>query len=201
MDENIKYLLGNSIPIPEVDIEDQENRVQDSENDYILYSIISTIGTPQFQSIFTLDYNLLLKLDFEKGAAFARQIIDAISRTYSIDFELNINTSQDILDVYQLIRFIEYDHVNFLVEVFYNFKEKLKTQQDLEKILYNDSASLIEQCIKYSPGTNLISKFFREYENIDILTLLSSMLLKSKFLIWIEISLKQYKEPKEIISV
>lgn len=177
IDEQNKILLGNSIPLPEDDVDDDRSDYQDGEDALFGYweaTILDNIGTGEFRQ----NYNSVIQ-NFKEEAptgdqiSFCYAIIDKIKEVYDYEFpnELEIWSNEDIKDVLKFLEFIEFDNESFILNVWKMLDFNIKNGQ-IEDICLQYSKKIIsgiEYELESSYYPELVSTFLRTYIKDDII--------------------------------
>ena len=188
--DNLKTLIGSSTHIPEMDDEEQENSIEEASVNFDVHEIIDNIGKPEFKTIyFILSTTMkLLPTDTQKGIALG--ILKKIYEVYDYEFlpYPNIDGQEDINNVYELLEFLEYDHIEFFSRV-WMFLDDIQTVdlkkycvENIDKILYE-----IEEQILSTDLNELISIFLRTNNKENMISLVTSISEKNRMLIKLEI--------------
>ena len=113
-----KILIGSSIQLPEVEEDDYRDIIGDAEIKSDFLSVLNVIGRPEFKEVYNLFSRELKKQPIELQASFAREILDKIEEVYEYRIPLNFVFDLDVAnDVFELLEFLEFKHVEFLSNV------------------------------------------------------------------------------------
>lgn len=179
-DRDLQILLGNSIEEPEVDYDDVEVESElgypveeEALREYYYVTITDHIGKPEFREHYLSVIRFAQQYSLTQQILLANSILEQIEKVYdhipSINFDPN--SYEDINEVYKFIEFIEYDHEDFVVEVwsFLNpetnsFQIEKYCEQNKHKII-----SEIEEQLKSRFFPWLIADFLRTYNKDNII--------------------------------
>lgn len=116
MDDSNKILITAAIPLPEVEEDDDRDLVADAELRSDLLEIINSIGTPEFKPVYLNLIQRIKEETIEIQAIFCRNILAKINEVYGFELirDIDILNQETIDEIYKMLEFIEYDHVNFL---------------------------------------------------------------------------------------
>jgi len=120
-DSSDLILLGNSIPLPEEDLDEYYDGQIEEEALFGYYydSILQAIGTPQFQSVYEVSIKEILLQPIENQIQVCVHILNKFEEVYDFTFPYKFNTesSEFTTNVYQFIEFIEYNNEYFILEI------------------------------------------------------------------------------------
>jgi len=171
VEDNQKILLGNSIELPEDDMDENRTKIDDqidSLNGYWETTILDSIGTKNFKENYnTVIGDIIEYVPLEEQIAFCYTILEKIYEVY--DFELSekidIQTKQSVLNLYDFLKFLEFDHEDFVLSVWAFIKTDESTESLLEACLDNEDNIMkeVEEQLETSVYPELISIFLRTY--------------------------------------
>jgi len=170
-----KVLLGNSIPLPEVDLDEDFIREQDAAYDayealegYWYITILKTVGTPYFKSSYLSTINNVKQdVSLESQIKFCDSILRIIIDKYDFEFPEKpvVKTNEDVLDIYKFLEFLEYDHELLLVNVWKNIKVDLASKR-LTQVCEENMDLIVSEVDEQSTleiYPELVSIFLRTY--------------------------------------
>ncbi len=179
-DRDLQVLLGNSIEEPEVDYDDAE---VDSElgypveelalREYYYVTITDRIGKPDFREHYLSVIRFVQQFPLESQIVLVNSILKQIEEVYDYIPSINFdpNSYDEINEIYKFIEFIEYDHEDFVVEIwsFLNpetdsFQVEKYCEQNKHKIIFEIEEQLDS---RYFPW--LIADFLRTYNKDNII--------------------------------
>ncbi len=179
-DKDLKVLLGNSIRLPEMDYDDEEVASElghpveeEALREYYDTTITKYIGKPDFRQNYLSVINYVKQFSIEAQQLVTNSIMNRIKSVY--DYRPSINYPPDNYnernEIYRLIEFIEYNHEDFIVEVWSFLRPDINSFQ-LEKYCEQNTLKIISEIEKkldsqYFPW--LIADFLRTYNKNDII--------------------------------
>ncbi len=192
--DNLETLIGSSTFIPEMDEENQENRNYESSINFDGYEIIDKIGTKHFKMVYLNLIDNIKGTDIRTQIGFCRKVLNRIIDVYEYEYmpTQKINSQQDVNAIYDLIEFLEYDHIEFFANIwtFLDDIEKVNLntycKKNIERILIE-----IEDQIDSNDFNELISIFLRTNNKENILRFVIKNSEEKKMLIKLRIMEKQ----------
>ncbi len=179
-DRDLQVLLGNSIEEPEVDYDDAdvESEVgypveETALKEYYYITIIDHIGKPDFREHYLAVIRFVQQYSVTHQTLLANSILKQIEEVYDHIPSINFDSDNydEINEVYKFIEFIEYDHEDFIIEVwsFLNpeansFQVEKYCEQNKHKII-----SEIEEQLSSRFFPWLIADFLRTYNKDNII--------------------------------
>lgn len=179
-DRDLQVLLGNSIEEPEVDYDDAdvESEVgypveETALKEYYYITIIDHIGKPDFREHYLAVIRFVQQYSVTHQTLLANSILKQIKEVYDHIPSINFDSDNydEINEVYKFIEFIEYDHEDFIIEVwsFLNpevnsFQVEKYCEQNKHKII-----SEIEEQLSSRFFPWLIADFLRTYNKDNII--------------------------------
>lgn len=171
-------LLGNSIALPEQELDDfflKTNETDDAQGaleSYWFIGVLKTIGTQEFKSSYQSSINNIKELELESQITFCECIIRHIIDKYDFEFPEKpvVKTSEDVLEVYKFLEFLEYDHEMFLVNVWKNIKVDLATKR-LSQVCEENMDLIVSEIDEQSTLAiypELVTIFLRTYLKEDL---------------------------------
>lgn len=175
---NDKILLGNSISLPEQDL-DEDLINSDAYNgyealqEYWFATVINSINTNLFKSNYhSVINNIKLDVNTEDQIDFCSYILMKIVDEYDFEFPEKpvVKTKEDVQDIYKFLEFIEYDSENFLVNVWKNINVDLASKR-LSQVCEENMDKIIDEVDDQSAlqtYPELVSIFLRTYLKEDL---------------------------------
>jgi hypothetical protein len=177
----LKALLGNSINLPEQDMDDLRVESQTGYpyeeaalKRYYFLTILDSIRTGEFQESFNATIPLLRKeYGFKDLQELCFEIIRYVKERYDFIFPqiVKIENAEDTSDVISLIKFLEYDNEEFITNVWKYLKPEINSlrfenycEQNGNKII-----SEIEEQSDTRSYPKLIADFLRTYNKDDMI--------------------------------
>lgn len=177
----LKILLGNSIPLPEEDLDDEyvkseygKPNEEEALREFYFTTITGSINQEDFKENYLSVIDSIKKeYDSEKQKMLCIAILHSIEEKY--DYEplenVELNTDDDIIDVLKFLEFLEYDHEEFILDVWGFLKPETNSfqvenycEQNKDKII-----SEIEEQLDTKSYPKLIADFLRTYKKDDMI--------------------------------
>ena len=180
-----KILIGESIPLEEVD--DEESNLNDmipvAELNADLTTIINYFGTEEFKGLYLNLYNEIRSFELEKQRELCEKLIDKISENYKFEFfpQLTFDNKNDTEEFFKFIEFLEYDYVDFLSEIISGLDLEL-LKKDINELLTLNWNQLVLKINSYQKN-EIISKFLRTNNKEGLYDFIRSRLEKDKMLV------------------
>jgi len=188
MEDRFGYiLLGDSVPLPEVDIDDSSIEVnpdfhtyisniesqEDSLREYEFETILDNIGKLSFKENYLETIVDIKNHTVREQILLCEKILDKVEEVYDFVFPQNVKIYDldDIDNIYSFIEFIEYDFEDFIADVWRFFKVDLKKidVNDFCKKRSNEIIKEIEEQIESHTLNQLITVFLRTYNKDDLI--------------------------------
>lgn len=178
-DRDMKVLLGNSIREPEVDYDNEEVESEYGEpvresalKQYFYVTVVDHMQTPEFREHYLAVLPEIRHYPTEEQQLLANSILNTIKEKYDFELSINpeVNNQLEINDVLQLLEFIEYDHEDFIVEVWYYLKPDTNSFQ-VEKFCEHNKYKIIDEIEEQLTLRSLpwmITDFLRTYNKDEI---------------------------------
>lgn len=189
--DNLEILAGMSLPLPEQDDPDQIQLNDEASIEYDGLELVTAIGKPDFKEIYTLFINDLKQQSVMDQRRLCLDILNKVKEVY--DYSIlpypNLDHQLDMNDVYDLIKFLNFDHVEFLADVWRYLKTDLK-KVDIKSFCYENSdriVSEIEEQTKSRDLSKLVSLFIRTYIKDGLIDWFVDATEKNRMLIYLRI--------------
>ena len=121
--------------------DDDENIADEASMDYDIASFIDAIGTDEFKSTYQSLINSIENFTLIKHKKLCYEILGKIVEIYNYRFPENIDVynKEDAFDVYDFIKFLEFDHINFLSDIWLSIDPNIKdyTSDDIIREVNN----------------------------------------------------------------
>jgi hypothetical protein len=181
-DLSLKVLISDSEPLPEMggEIDGTDDLIANAEMNSSFIDIILSIGTPEFQYIFNNLINDIKELDIKDQITLCIHIIDRIKEVYGFEFleKIDLSSIEDVNNVYDFIKFLEYDNVDFLTYLFSGII--IDIRKEPVRMILDKNWSEIESKILSGNFSRLIYLFLRTNNKEDLLDFLTSKATKNK---------------------
>ena len=117
--DNLKILAGSSLPLPEQDDPDQIQLGIESSVEYDGAEIVNAIGTSEFKEIYTIFIQDIKRQEIPYQRRLCFDILDKIEEVYEFEFPFTpeIENQLQMNDTYDLIKFLNFDYVDFFGDV------------------------------------------------------------------------------------
>ncbi len=185
MSDYEKILIGESIPLEEVD--DEESNLNDmipvAELNADLTTIINYFGTEEFKGLYLNLYNEIRSFELEKQRELCEKLIIKISENYNFEFfpQLTFDNKNDTEEFFKFIEFLEYDYVDFLSEIISGLDLEL-LKKDINELLTLNWNQLVLKINSYQKN-EIISKFLRTNNKEGLYDFIRSRVEKDKMLV------------------
>jgi hypothetical protein len=181
-EQHQEVLLGNSIPLPEKDYDNEmvksEYGQPDAENalmSYYFASILDVINKENFSSVYKYTIHIIkTEYSTEDQIGFAKKIIERLEDEYGW-FPNNtpeINEAPDLDKVYDLLAFIEFDHEGFIVKTWKFLKPNLNRPFSIASYCSNYPEKILMEIDEQSEThsfSGLITDFLRTYNKENMI--------------------------------
>ena len=181
-------LFGGTSYISELDPEENEERAEESEDQYIRYAISETIGTEEFEETVLALGNDLLAQDITGLKDAYTAMAEKIYEVYDYEHPEDIQTSDrnELINYFEFVKFIEYNNVDLFSSIWYeilNDQQSLVSLNIAEFCLDNrdEILSLIENEIESYTYNHIITKFLMYYPSDDLIKWFIGQSIKSRF--------------------
>jgi len=191
-----KIYLSSMLP-PDMLDEDYLTSSEDVSNHFIQYEfedIITNIGRDDFKSTY-LNFILdIQKQSFYNQKVLVDHIIDKVQEVYDFTFPENIIVTNysDVEDIYRFTEFLEFDNIDFLLDILKGFNVDFLNVDPYE--FCNDNKYEIIRQINFYNKINLPSIFINLYETLEnniIIKIISTMIYKNKELITNDLKIRE----------
>ncbi len=187
--ENLQVLGGSSLPLPEQDDPNQNQLNYESSVEYDSMEIVSSIGTSEFKTIYTLFINDIKQQPIVDQRRWCLDILEKIKKVYNFEFlpPPDLDDQLQLNDVYDLIKFINYDYTDFFGDVWRYIDIDLK-KIDIEEYCNKHSDEILEETedqIHSGYLSKMVSLFLRTYNKEDFIDWFIKSTKKQKMLIYL----------------
>jgi len=189
MNNSTKVLLAYAEPLPEMEDEydGTDELINDAENRANFLDIIYAIGTESIEYIYSILINDIRKLPIEDQISFCNEILNKIKEVYDFEFleKIELYTPLDCEDVYKFLEFLEFNHIDFLVDLLYGIVDDIRKEP--VRIIIDKNWFEIENRILKENLSRLITLFLRTNNRNDLIDFLTAKATKNKILITMKI--------------
>ena len=184
-------LIGDSIPLMEVDDDEDSNlnydMISDAEINADFVDILDNFGKEDFKEIFLNLYNEVKSLEIEKQRFLCEKLVDKIYEVYEFDFSplLTFDNEDDVDKFLKFIEFIEFDYIDFLAKIVIGL-DLNQLKKDLYLFLVLNWDKIYDSILQFPHDelkSELISIFFRTYNREATYEFIKSRLEKDKMLV------------------
>jgi hypothetical protein len=189
--DNLEILAGMSLPLPEQDDPDQNQLNYEASVEYDGAELVSAIGQPDFKEIYTMFINDLKQMEIVDQRRLCLDILAKVKEVYNYSFlpYPELDSQVDMNDVYDLIKFLNYEHLDFFSDIWKYLKVDLK-KVDIKKFCYENSDKIVselEDQINSRDLSRLVSLFLRTYIKDDLIDWFVDATEKNRMLIYLRI--------------
>lgn len=179
-DRDMKVLLGNSIKEPEVDYDDAEVESdyglpveEEALKEYFYVTVIDHMKLPDFKENYLSVLPEIQTYSAEQKQMLANSVLNVIKQKYDFQPSVNpeVNNDAEINDVLGLLEFIEYDHEDFIVEVWSYLKPDTNSFQ-VEKFCEHNIDKIISEIEEQLSSRSfpwMITDFLRTYNKYEMI--------------------------------
>lgn len=174
--KNLIY-YSNSLQELEEDEEEIERTIENAEFISDTIEILDNIGEDGFKFIYDNTIQNISSHSTDKQIDFCYNILDKITEVYNFIFMKKIEISEeDINSIYELLRFIEYDNVNFLSDLLKDYSFDIENS----KYFINNNWIEIQRKILDREYSGFISDFLKTNTKENIVNFIHENLQKNK---------------------
>lgn len=187
-----KILIGNSIPLEEVDDEegDLDYLIPKAEIDADFSIILNSFGNDEFKFIFMNLYDQIKSFSFEKQRELCEKLNDKVFEIYEFEFVPSLKfDNENIIDNFlKFIEFLEYDYIGIIGKIVSGLDMNL-LKNNVDKFLENNFEKMNQKIIFLVENkmiNEIISNFLRTNNRERLLTFFKNRIEKDKMLIILE---------------
>lgn len=123
---DLKILLGNSIPLPEQDLDEEmveSNTGNPTEEkalqDYYFNILLENIGTDEFKENYNVVINHIKSYDIEYQSSVCIGILRTIKEVYDYETgrDIDLDNEEQINQIYSFLEFLEFNNEDFITDV------------------------------------------------------------------------------------
>lgn len=196
---NKDILMSSMLPTELLD--DDEGKIQseivgDGIIQFEFNEIIDNIGKTSFKETYLNFIDDIKNQSIDNQRILCQHLINKLINIYKFDFPENISIDNitDIQNIYDFIKFIEFDNIEFLVKVFFKFKINLL--DNISEFIEKNKNEIIEHIKLYND--KLLPEIFINLKNTledeILIYIVSKMIYKNKRLVSNEILVRRYNE-------
>lgn len=178
-DTSLRLLYGRSTFIPELDEEEQENRDENAITEYETYLLTNSIGTESFEYNFLVFSNSILGQDIEDLKNTVERILERMEDVYGFGFfeSVNMNSKNDLENIIDLIKFVEFDNLQFLTDVWSNLQTDPLEVEDIPEYCNQYSTNIViavDSMLEVYTYNKFIISFLRTYNKDNLISWFSN---------------------------
>ena len=178
-DHDLKVLLGNSIREPEVDYDDAEVQSElgypveeEALKEYFYVTMIDNIGKKDLREEYLSVYPDVMSYLTIHKQVLVEAILKQIKQVYDFipSITVDTNSTKDVESVLKFLEFIEYDHEDFIIEV-WTFLKPETNPFHLEKYCEQNKIKIVSEIEEQLSSRDfpwMIADFLRTYNKEDI---------------------------------
>jgi len=197
MEDTKKIYLSSMIPIELLDDDDDLTPSEDVGNHFVQYEFIDlleNIGQEEFKETYLNFISDIKNQSFSNQRVLCNHIINKVQEVYNFEFpeKINIYSESDINDIFRFIEFLEYDNIDFLLDVLKGFNVDFLKVDPYE--FCKDNQNEVIRQINFYDKYNIPSIFINLYETLEnniIINIISRMISKNEGLITNELKMKK----------
>lgn len=183
-DTALRLLHGESIDILELDQEEQEQRSVDALIKYEIYVLSESIGTNAFESNYYLFKDDINNYEIENFKFLLERFLEKLDDKYGFQFseELNLNSFNDRLWLFDFIKFLEFDNIEFLTFIYEDINVNI-LRINIEDYLREFSKTIlfhIHSLDLIYTYNKLVLDYLINYNEYDLITWLIRQTKKNK---------------------
>lgn len=181
-----------------VDMLDEDNDITQSQVvgdaivQYDFLQIIENIGKEEFKSTYLNFINDIRNQSLENQRTLCQHIIDKVQEVYEFEFpeKITIYDRSDIEDIYRFIEFLEYDNVDFFIEI----SKGLDIKSDIDLDEYKNK--ILNQIHDYNKINvpDIFNNLIITLEPNILLNIIDIMFVKNKELVLNELRIRQLQQ-------
>lgn len=173
--KSLKVLCGNSIEEPEMEYDDAEVASdtgfpvqEEASRQYDFTTITENMGHSDFKENYLEAMRNIRGMPLQRQQLLAMSIVQKMPEKYDFEFSINFDpfySLDDIYELYRFVEFVEYDHENFIVNV-WKFLNPDTNSFQVEKFCEHNTPKIlleIEEQLDAREYSELIADFLRTY--------------------------------------
>jgi len=189
--DNLLVLAGSSLPLPEQDDPDQIQLGNEASIEYDGMELVDSIGAPVFKETYMLVINDLKAQEIVDQRRLCLGILEKVKEVYDYEFlpYPELDNQLDMNNVYDLIRFLNYEYIDFFGDVWRYLKTDLK-KTNIKQFCEKNSDKIIielEDQLNSRDLSEMVSLFLRTYNKDNLIDWFIKSTEKNKMLIYLRI--------------
>jgi len=187
----LRVLTGNSLHLIEYEEDDDRDIAVETNFEYVCLEILKSIGTDDFKSIYTLLVPETRGFPTQQYLSFCRDLLSRINEVYEFQFtNLLVENEDDCKEVTKFLEFLEYDHIEFLTDLFLKLGEDPMKVKNLDQFLEINKEKIDQFTNILGHESRLVLEFLRIYNWDALKRYLNKIIGKSIVEISIEMRMK-----------
>lgn len=195
MEDTKKIYLSAMIPTELLDDDDDLTPSEVAGDHFVQYEfidLIENIGKEEFKSTYLNFINDIRNQSLENQRTLCQHIIDKVQEVYEFEFpeKITIYDRSDIEDIYRFIEFLEYDNVDFFIEI----SKGLDIKSDIDLDEYKNK--ILNQIHDYNKINvpDIFNNLIITLEPNILLNIIDIMFVKNKELVLNELRIRQLQQ-------
>lgn len=188
--DNLLILAGSPLPLPEQDDPDQVLSNYEALKKYDCAELVSAIGMSEFKETYTMVIQDIKQLPIIDQKDLCLSILNKIKEIYDYSFlpYPKLETQLDMNNVYDLIKFLNFDYVEYLADVWRYLKPENFPHLDIKQYCEDNSDSIIieiEDQLNSRDLSEMVSLLLRTYNKSNLISWFIDATKKNKMLIYL----------------
>ena len=189
--DNLLVLAGSSLQLPEQDNPDQLQLSNEASIEYDGIELVDSIGTPLFKETYMLVINDLKAQEIVDQRRLCLGILEKVKEVYDYEFlpHPELDNQIDMNNVYDLIKFLNYEYIDFFGDVWRYLGTDLK-KTNIKQFCEKNSDKIIielEDQLNSRDLSEMVSLFLRTYNKDNLIDWFIRSTEKTKMLIYLRI--------------
>lgn len=186
-----KTLLGDSLPLYEVEEDFDRDVAEEASLRYDMISVLNSFGGGDFESVYMSLMPHIAEQPIDTQRKFCYELLNKIEKIYHYTFPINLDFvgEYSISDLYKFLEFLEFDYIDFLAKVWKLLAVDLKTMDIADYCKSNSELviSKVEQALQFEVVSKLVSLFLRTYTKEYLIEFIVEKSTKDRMLIFLKI--------------
>ena len=188
-----KALLGSSLPIYEVEEDEDRDVVEQASLTYDMMNVVNSLGTDDFKNIYLCLMPHIYEKSIDIQRSFCYELLNKVEEVYGYTFPINLDFNSDysLSDFYKFLEFLEFDYMDFLGKLWKLLPtNNLKTINIASTCELNSSLiiSKVDEVVKNNIFPKLVSLFLRTYMKEDLISFIIEKTTKDRMLIYLRMN-------------
>jgi len=197
-----RVLLGSSLPIYEVEEDEDRDVVEQASLTYDMMNVITSLGTDNFKSMYIVLMPHIYEQPLDIQRSFCYELLNKVEEVYGYTFPINLdfNSEYSVSDFYKFIEFLEFGTVDFLSKLWaFLPTNNLKSINIASTCDLNSSLiiSKIDEVVKNNVFSKLVSLFLMSCSKEDLISFIIKKTTKDRMLVYLGIQLARENDEKQ----